>query len=564
MKKHLYIGVILFFGMFYSCEEQNIDSIPLDFGDAHTIAADSTRVVQFLNNIYTYIPNGFGRIGNAFVACASDEAVFAVSGSSVSKWAMGGWNPIFIPDNPLDNSYSGIRATFVYENEIQPLISEGVMSSVGKEQIMGQIYFIRAYLNFQILCRFGGYPIADKVIEAAKVINIPRTNFDESVEYISSLCDLAIERLPLSVDNANLGRATQGAARALQSRLRLYAASKLFNDPENPDNNMQHGAYSAAKWELAAQKAAEIINLKDEKGAKKYTLANNRKKLFDAINDPEIIFNKLSAPSYQLEQLNAPPSLRDGKGGSCPTLDLVNAYGTNNGLAFDWNNPDMNSDPFKNRDPRFYEDILYNGASYIANHIVETSEGGSDTQGIYATKTGFYLRKFMNDEARWWGTTVTVNHSFIIFRYTEVLLNYAEAMNEAYGPDEDPKGYGLTARGAIKQIRVRAGLSGNTDLLQTVATGDKEGMRKAIRNERQVELAFEEHRGYDLRRWKLSEDVLNTPVSGLKITLNANGTYSYTPFKAESREFRSHMYYYPFPRTELSRNIGLVQNTGWE
>lgn len=558
MKKYLYISIVLLLGMFYACEEQDINSIPLDFGDAATVASDSARVIQFLNNIYSHVPSGFGRIGNAFVASATDEAVYSVKGSSVSRWAMGGWGPTFIPDNPLDNSYTGIRATYVYENQIQPLIIDAVISSKGKEDIIGQVYFIRALLNFQILSRFGGYPIALRELEAQKEINIPRTSFDESVEYISSLCDSAITHLPVSVDNSNLGRATKGAARALQSRLRLYAASPLFNDIDNPIGDAHRGNYNPAKWEVAAEKAAEIINMNE------YQLATNRANMFASLNSPEIIFNKLSPISYGLEQQNAPPSLQNGRGGSCPTLDLVNAYGMIDGKNFDWNNPSMATNPFINRDPRFYEDILYHGATYIANHIVDTAEGGSDTQGIYATKTGFYLRKFMNTDARWWGTTVGVNHSYILFRYAEILLNYAEAMNEAYGPDSDPKTYGMTAREAVSLIRKRAGLTANIDLGSTVGVNDAETMREAIRLERRVELAFEEHRGYDLRRWKIATDILNKPVQGLRIIANANGTFSYSPYNAENRVFASHMYYYPFPRTEMSRNIGLVQNKGWE
>jgi len=173
-----------------------------------------------------------------------------------------------------------------------------------------------------------------------------------------------------------------------------------------------------------------------------------------------------------------------------------------NGELFNWDNEAMAENPFSSREPRFYEDILYNGSKYIGGYTVNTAQGGEDLKGIYATRTGFYLRKFMNVNARWWGTTSAVNHSYIIFRFAEILLNYAEAMNEAYGPDSDPNGYGLTSRDAIRMIRTRARLTQNKDLASTVPTGDKELMRDAIRKERQIELAFEDHRIFDGRSIK--------------------------------------------------------------
>src|SRR5690606_21721187 len=391
-----------------------------------------------------YVPDGFGRIGNAFVAGATDEGVLSTNGSSVSKWAMGAWGPTFLPDNPLGNSYTGIRATYVYENQIHPHIIDGVMTSVGRELNMGQIYFLRALFNFEIISRFGGYPIVLKELNASENISIPRSTYDECVRYIEDLCDKAIERLPVSVSAANLGQATKGAAMALKSRLLLYAASPLFNDPSNPSDDLMHGAYTEEKWKKSAETSAKVINLKNSQGNTLYTLSSNRYNLFLSISDPEIIFNKLSAPSNALERLNAPVGLQNGRGGTCPTLDLVDAYPMKNGTTFDWNNTTMSKEPFANRDPRFENDILYNGAKYIGNYEIATYEGGVDRQGIYATKTSFYLRKFMSNDVNWWGTQALTNHSFILFRHAEILLNYAEAMNEAYGPDNDQVNYGMT------------------------------------------------------------------------------------------------------------------------
>lgn len=564
MKNINKIKIIALFllGALISCEDQSISSIPLNFGDASTVYSDSTRTVNFINHLYTYIPGGFGRFNNAFLACSTDEAVYAVDGSTMQKWGMGSWSPTVLRDDPMSRCYKGIRNTYVYQNQIHPNLIDGVVGPAGREHFIGQVYFIRALLNFEMLSRYGGYPLLQGELDAKSKIAVARSTYDECVNYIVELCDSASTRLPISVDNANIGRATKGAALALKSRVLLYAASPLYNDASQPEDSPRHGAYSAKKWEVAAKAAAEVINL-EENGKKKYALRAVRKPLFNSFISSEIIFNKLSPQNFSLEQQNAPAGLQNGRGGSCPTLELVDAYNTINGLPFDWSNLEMAKDPFKNRDPRFYEDVLYNSATYLDGHVVETYEGGGDTKGIYATKTSFYLRKFMSDNARWWGTTSAVHHSFILYRFAETLLNYAEAMNEAYGPDVDPESYGLTARGAIKLIRERAGLKGNVDLSLTVSTGDKEAMRTAIQSERQVELAYEEHRGYDLRRWKLADKVLNKPVSGLRITPTADGSYNYERITVEKRVFQPQMYYYPFPLSEVNRNSLLEQNEGW-
>lgn len=150
-----------------------------------------------------------------------------------------------------------------------------------------------------------------------------------------------------------------------------------------------------------------------------------------------------------------------------------------------------------------------------------------------------------------------------MFRYAEILLNYAEAMNEAYGADSDPKGYGMTARQAVKLIRDRVATLQNADFSISAAAGNKEAFRRDVQNERRIELAFEEHRYWDLRRWKLAETILNQPVHGLQIIKNADGSYTYSKYVAENRVFTEKMYYYPFPNTELKRNPALVQNKGW-
>lgn len=546
-----------------SCSDEDIKEIPVEFTPVHIICGDSTKIVQYVNNVYTFLPDGYNRFdeNTSMLASSTDEAVHAVVGSGMQRWGEGGWSPADLLDNPLNKCYTGIRRSFIFEEEILPLVDNNVMGEFGKKLCLGQIYFLRAYYNLEILKRFGGYPLVKTVLTTSDDLNIPRSTYDECVDYIVDLCGQAAELLPITYATNQLGRATKGAALALKARTLLYAASPLFNDPTQVDDTFEHGKYDASKWEKAAEAAAAVIKLNtyglytDGKGYEDffYTLDKNN----------EIILSRMCAAHNDVERLNGPVSITNGEGGTCPSLNLVNDYEMIDGKAFDWNNPEHAANPFANRDPRFEKSILYNGSTWMNNMVVETFTGGKDFTGVKATRTGFYIRKFCNISASWNAPIGKAFHCFPLLRYGDLLLMYAEAMNEAYGPDTDSKGYGLTARQAVALIRERAGLTGNIDLSETVPAGNREKMRIAIQHERRIELAFEEHRHLDLRRWKLAEQVLNQPVLGLKVDKKEDGTFTYTPQVVESREFTPKMYLYPFPQSEMSRNTNLKQNTGW-
>ena len=576
MKNIIYTFVLFTIMLWSSCSREGLNNVPYNFADASIIAKDSTKIVGFVNNIYTFLPDGYNRLsGTSMVASATDEAVHAVRGSGAEMWGTGSWGPTALYDNTFANCYTGIRRTYDYFNLIEPLIRDIDMGPVGKKLNRGQLYFLRAFYNFEILKRFGGYPIVLNALQFTDDLNIPRSKYDDCVKYISDLCDSAAVYLPTSYPNTQLGRATQGAALALKARLLLYAASPLFNDSSKPTNDLEHGAYDATKWEKAAAAADAVIKLNvydlfADYGTFFTTLISG---ISGTTINKEIILSKMNTANNTVESQNGPAGYTNGQGGTCPTLDLVNDYEMKNGTAFSWSNPAQAAKPFFYRDPRFGKSILFNDTTWMTRastaNKIQTYEGGLDKLGNKATRTGFYLRKFLAVTANWNPTVGTTNHCFPLLRYGEVLLNYAEAMNEAYGPDADPKGYGLTARAAVTKIRTRAGLAAtaNKDFLLTTGayyapTGDKAKMRTAIQHERRIELAFEEHRHLDLRRWKLAEDVLSKPVHGLTITQTGT-TYTYTPIEVEPREFSSKMYLYPFPESEVSRNKELVQNTGW-
>ena len=211
--------------------------------------------------------------------------------------------------------------------------------------------------------------------------------------------------------------------------------------------------------------------------------------------------------------------------------------------------------PYVNRDPRLEATIVTNGSTWNGKEIDESPKGAYDQKKEGASKTGYYLKKFLapNLNLVEGGST---DHVWPLFRYAEVLLNYAEAMNEAYGPDADPEGYGMTARQALTEVRNSASTS-----LPAVTAVSKQDFRKAVKNERRVELAFEDHRYWDLIRWLDAETVLNKPIKGVRVTRNSLGGYQYSNPTVGSRVFENRHYYMPFTRKEIANSNGtLVQN----
>lgn len=548
-----YIRALTLIVVMASCSNETINKQPIEYVSPDIIYGNSVLIIQAVNRLYTHIPGGYNRLGgSSMVASATDESVHASRGSEAELWGTGSWGttPASQRDALFSTLYAGIRATFIYAEDIHPNIIDEVMNKADREANYGQALFIRALLNFELLKRYGGYPIVKKALSPTDDLNIPKSTYDECVQYIAALCDEAFSMLLVTYPTADFGRATKGAALALKARLLLYAASPLNNSTSD-----------VTKWQAAAKAAEQIVNFTSG-GAKiydLYTAGTGYDAFFNTLaGNKEIIFSKMEARSNTYERLNGLVSFVGGAGGTNPTLDLVNAYERIDGTAFNWANPVHAANPFADRDPRFAKSILYNGASWMGT-TVETFEGGKDRLTINATRTGFYLRKFLSTSARFVAPTGVADHCFPLFRYGEVLLNYAEAMNEAYGPD-NASTFTLSARDALALVRKRAGLTNNLTVPLAVT---KEAFREAVRKERRIELAFEEHRHLDLRRWKIAEDVLNKPVNGLKILKKDDGGFTYTPEVVETRAFQPKMYLYPFPQDEISRNSGLRQNTDW-
>src|SRR5690606_31048533 len=236
----------------------------------------------------------------------------------------------------------------------------------------------------------------------------------------------------------------------------------------------------------------------------------------------ELILIRTSEMNNMVEKKNTPVGYTNGQGSTNPSQQMVDAYGMLNGLSID--DPASGYDPanpYVGRDPRFEASIFYNGKQW-AGRAVQTYVGGLDNPitSTEATRTGYYLAKFMQPGVSISGTQTTARHCFPLIRYAEILLNYAEAMNEAYGPDEDPHNYGKTAREAVEEVRGRVLRPSNAVVPASVDT--REEMREFIRAERRVELAFEDHRHIDVRRWKIAPETIGQNLKGVRIVKNGD------------------------------------------
>jgi starch-binding outer membrane protein, SusD/RagB family len=384
--------------------------------------------------------------------------------------------------------------------------------------------------------------MGDRVAQLGEDFSDPalftRASLQEGINYVVQQLNEAAQVLPRdNSKNWEKGRATKGAALALKSRLLLYAASPLYN---------------AGTWQAAADAAKAVMDLN------KYSLNPDYANLFIAEegNSNEIIFARfynLNSRHTALEIANGPNGY-DAWGGNTPLQNLVDAYEMNTGKPIEA--PDSGYDPqnpYANRDPRFYATILYNGAQYRGRSVETFTAGGKDSKdgpsSWNTSQTGYYLRKFMDDtnpiQNPW---NVAGRQPWIYFRYAEILLNYAEAQNEAVGPD-------ATVYEAINAIRSRPGIN-----MPALPAGLSQAeMRERIRRERQVELAFEEHRFYDVRRWKIAEVTENAPAYGMAITKTGD-TFTYTRKVAlEGRRFEKQHYWLPIPRAEIQASGNKLQ-----
>ncbi len=536
-----------------------------------------TSLQNLLNGIYIDLREGFTEIGGtAMNASATDEAEHAVETSSVQNFNLGSWNAISNPGQVWDVSFRSIRKVNIFLDVINPeLVNldnfkfDPATLSLRKQELNRwkfEARFLRAFTYFELIKRYGGVPIITTVLTEQDVVGISRNTLDACVKFISDECDSAAANLPVVHATGELGRATRGAALALKSRLLLYAASDLFNTTTwaggytNPALISLPAGNRAARWKAAADAAKAVIDLPGTG----YALHNNYRTLFTSFNNTEIIFTRRNTASNNFEINNFPIGFDRGQSGTGPSQNLVDAYevrvSATSAVPFDWSNPAHAANPYATtgataRDPRLANSIVTNTSNFSSiagqTRAVQIWEGGRDGKPIpNATKTGYYLRKYVNE-----GVNLVINttavHSWIYFRLAEVFLNYAEALNEYDPGNADIKIF-------VDRVRARPGVA-----MPGIPVGLQDEVRQRIRNERRIEFAFEDHRAWDVRRWMIAPATLGAPVRGVKIILTGATTFTYTPEIVETRVFLPQMYLYPISQIELSTAPGLVQNPIW-
>lgn len=536
-----------------------LDYNELDQYDKKDIFYEVGRVKNVLTNVYSYLPTDYSSIDGAMRASASDDAEHVWDLSDIQKFNDGSWNSIAILDDQWSNMYSGIRTANVFLNESKGLTFPDIQYNTGYIETMAQfaIYpyearFLRAFFYFELIKRYGDVPLVTAVLTQDEVNDVVPASFDEIVDFIVSECDTASAKLPVSYSaftGQETGRATKGAAWALKARTLLYAASPLHNQ-----------ANDQSKWIAAANASKTIIDSLSATYTPLpvYTLAVNS----IAVTAKELIFERRMAASRSFETANTAIGFIGGNTGTCPTQNLVDAYEMKaTGKGINEAGSGYNSAaPYTGRDPRLDMTVLHNGSVWKTPLVVETWYGGLNAPPMpNATKTGYYIKKYMIESISLNpvnpGTSI---HYWVIFRYGEVLLNYAEAMNEAYGPEgTGPTPLNMTALAAVNIVRSRPGVA----MPNFPAGMTQSAFRDKLRNERRVELAFEDHRFWDIRRWKIGSSTTN--IYGVDITKDASGILTYTPKLVETRAWDDKMNLYPIPQTELFINDNLIQNTGW-
>jgi starch-binding outer membrane protein, SusD/RagB family len=518
--------------------------------------------------VYTALRSGLLEVDGAMMASASDEAEHTFEGSGIHKFNVGSWNASDIPGNPWDQYFQGIRRANILmltadSVDLTPLTLNPTpdnqalyeIQSANIERWKHEARFLRAYYYFELIKRFGGVPLIDKRITLDDdYMSFQRNTLKECIDFILDDLEIAAEGLPVVYPDPELGRATQGAALALKSRVLLHAASELWNDPSwaagypYPELISLPPGDRVARWQAAADAAKEVIDLPGTG----YTLANDYRGLFNTFNNPEIIFTRRLGASNAFERANFPIGYDRGESGTTPTQDMIDAYEMINGLPID--DPLSGYDPqnpYADRDPRLEQSIITNN-SIFKERPVELWEGGRDGRGVpQASRTGYYLKKYVHEDLNLL-IGATAAKSWHLIRLADVYLMYAEALNEASPGHPDIKLY-------VDMVRQRNGVN-----MPPIPDGlSQEEMRQRIRNERRVELAFEDHRLWDLRRWMQAVEYLNKPVRGMRITLTDHGMFDYSPFVFENRVFRPEMYFYPIPLSEMNIMTNWAQNPSW-
>ncbi len=619
----LYIiaGLCLFLG---SCKRNFLDTTPLTSISSAVTWTDGPLSEAFVTNIY----NGLGNGGwdEQQLASLSDEAVFVHPGRGINTVNEGtlSADPTGWVDNTYEwgNMYGYIRScNLAIENLKTATFDDAALN----ERLQGEAHFFRGYYYQQLLRYYGGVPIVDHSYGLNEDYSIARNTYEECINFIIKDCDSAT--LLLTGKNLASGRATALSAMALKSRVLLYAASDLHDIPTakaksstisgfaNPELLGYVSGDRKTRWQAAQTAAKAVLDatggymlnlsapLSADAARQAYTSiamgGASKAPGLDAAASSELLFERqFSSDLYTggpggdgtSVGLDNGPNGYHNWAGNVPIQELVDDYEMMDGTKFSWTNPAEAAAPYTNRDPRFYASILYDGAAWkprdkisgnvdpfnqIQTGSYESASGGSLIAGLdtrqseienwNASWSGYYMRKFIDPDPNVVDNNTRQYIPYPFFRYTEAVLNYVEASIELGQEDE--------ARIWLNKIRFRAGMPAIT------LSGD--ALRQEYRNERRVEMVFEEQRYHDARRWMIAPETLGRKLEFINVTgtLKPGATapvpyhydpsvynYHYVTFidnSLENRTWIDKMYFRPISRDEKNKNLKLIQNPGY-
>lgn len=561
----IFFAFVILSGLFLSSCDSFLDPLPEAQMTEKDLIANPVYAEGLLLRAYILLPTTY----SFTLDLASDDAVTNKTSSSVNTMVLGGWASNSNPIDQWGKSYE----SFMYINKFMSISSKvlwerknHIKDSIFSRRLMGEAYALRAVYGFNLLQSHGGvvgsdllgYPIVTTVLTNKDNSNLPRNTYAECVKQITDDLDSAIVRLPLKwadiTGNTNHNE-TQGAlytnringltAKLFKSRVLLYAASPAFSA-------------SGYTWTQAAEAAAAVM--KDNNGLTNITFAKTADlEFYKTYASTEIIWASARLVSKtDLGAANFPPSMF-GRGEVNPSQNLVESFPNSDGTPYDTINNSIILQ-YSFRDPRLAKYIVFNGSTFGGNLMTFADDANNKNapgRNVNSSLTGYYLKKFVHEGIKIDpGKPLVGQDQFYTYaRYTEALLNFAEAANEAVGPTGTIAGYTYTAQAVINAIRTRAGMT-STAYINSL---DKDGLRKAIKNERRLELCFEGHRFWDIRRWN-DITAMKNAVYGVKFDID---NFTTTVSKIQVRDYKDYQIYGPIPYNETLK-YDLKQNNSWQ
>jgi hypothetical protein len=572
MKNIKYIFLFLVLG-FIACDNF-LDVAPQVNLDETKVFTNFVNAQEFQADIYSGLTQRFNAIGSYLpvpMSSASDESESNAGYFGTKSFNMGNYDGA---DANISFYYTAIHKANLFLKNSNRIPYPNVLT---KQKMLGEVHFLRAFYFNEMVKRFGGMPILDEktgLLVPGDNLMRPRNTYRECFTFIMNDLKIAIDSLPVTLNTNEYGRATKGAAMALKARVLLYAASPLFSQPTGVwgmggTTDDWYDKDGKTWWLKAAEAAQAVIDLTDANGAPVYALyqTNATNKADDYQNlffnrreqgNNEIIFYKHEAPvGFTDPQINIwmPNGDFGGSGAVEPTNNFVKLFEMSNGKYIDEAGSGYDpTNPYINRDPRFYKIIIYQGSSWQGATVDMSATTTQFPAGTFLT--GYFVRKYLPEQLKK-NTTTTSYHNWIFSRLAEMYLNYAEAMNEVEGPTQ-------RVRDAVNAVRSRSGV---VDLPVSL-TSDQSSMRKRIQRERAIELCFEEQRWWDARRWSTGADgELAAKWFGgafyrVAITKNGNSV-SYNEETYFTRIYQPHNNLYEIPTSEMYINPLYVQNPGY-